>query len=458
MARWKGLCALKTYDPQNGSPSLLVINFLPGGNANKFTRVGWSFQEPGGIWTIGGQSTLLVPDIPSVKRLDLSLSLMPYINEPSIPHQKIELIFNGISIYRGKLGPRDRNIICEVPAAALRSGSTNSLIIEHPDSVAPRDLSLNKSDTRRLALFISQIKLDWVSEINQSKQTGSKSSLRNERRLILTAPTPVSVEISQILEFFPPFESQFELRLQKNLEASVPERDRGRLFSIWEPVLSTQANLQIPKPKDNITLDVQRIRFPVPTINCLWPLQGYDPQLMPEPLYPNGKYRITDVAAVKLRGRPLDDERLYSTYLQISAEMLPDLEESYQKDQSVWQSLDALCDVKVSDFIVSKFPKQRMFYGPTNFSATFLIYLTEHLLSSLLPKSSMDISRVFREFVNYTKGYQGMFLDQEPINPFVLKHFPIENLDANYEYRRGHSKRTFMQHILDYIGWLDWFA
>jgi hypothetical protein len=281
---------------------------------------------------------------------------------------------------------------------------------------------------------------------------------------ILCLGNAVSRELVQIVRSFPAFSAVFRVRLAKDVHsgaailASISDRERSQLAGVWEQV--SLANGNTVDLRDFLPPSAVYVRFPHLSLSCLWPLQGEDPKARPEALYPGGRYPYTDIAGIQLRDASLNmsDDDLYDAYLELSSRLMPDLDENWTLDESRSLALDSYCDVKVTKFLSTNFERERLFYSPELPCAPLLLYVAEHLIGSVLPRMQLQPSALYREFLGYAHGYQGMFYDQAPMHPQVLEHFRVPGVSLDYEYRREYSRRTFRDHMLDYIRWAPWFA
>jgi hypothetical protein len=450
---------------------MLLIDFRPGGNARQFLRDGWSFQERVGIWAIGPESSLSMPPVSTAGPHRLSIKVFPMIRPPNVPYQRVELRVNGQALHNQKLGAGERQIDCVIPQGLLHTTTNNELVVSHPDATAPSRILLQSADSRPLALCFERLELDHL-EAHDSLSSGtptqaqdSSAGVDKARPLIICFGGADGCEIAGILRSFPPFDTAFELRFVKGVVSctamlnALSSRDRTRLVGVWEQVSIANEDKRFDFQNYSFSSAVH-IRFPRLSLHCLWPLQGHDPRLTAESLYPGGRYPYTDIAGVHLHSNSLnlDDDDLYNAYLKLSTSLMPDLADQWKLDESRWLALDSCCDVKVASFIKTNFARQRLFYSPDMPGAPLLIYIAEHLMGSLLPRTQFQPSELYREFSSYVHGYQGMFYDQAPIHPCVLDAFKVPGLSAEFEYRREFSKRTFREHILDYIRWAPWFA
>jgi hypothetical protein len=453
---------------------VLQIDFLPGGNAKQFLADGWSFQEPIGIWTVGTESSLSLPPAATSGAHCLSIKLFPLIHPPTVARQRFELILNGRAIHKDEIETGERRITCVVPEGLLNTRVDNKLVILHPDAAIPREVSPKGLDSRRLAVCFRLLELEHLAAHNakvenfHARENDSFAALPGDdgvRALVLCFGRATCAEIAQILRSFPLFDAAVELRFAKDLASciekikSLSDKDRTRLVAVWEQISAANNDNKVELRK-YVPSSAVHVSFPHLSLNCLWPLQGHDPRLIPEPLYPSGRYPHTDIVGVQLHGDSLhlNNEDLYAAYLELSISLMPELLERWKLDESRWVALDSCCDVKVAKFIHTNFARQRLFFSPEMPCAPILIYIAEHLIGSLLPRIQLQPSELYSEFSNYVHGYQGMFYDQAPIHPYVLKAFNVPGVSLEFEYRREFSKRTFREHILDYIRWAPWFA
>jgi hypothetical protein len=445
------------------------IDFLPGGTAHQFLQDGWSFQEPIGIWAVGAQSSLHLPPARTSGASHLLIKLSPRVLSPKALRQRLELTLNGQVIHSEVLQSDATRIACAIPEGLLHTEVNNSLVISHPDAVAPRDVSSTNTDPRRLAVCVRYLELEYQVA---SQETPAPDELpaqqlgdARERPLVLCFGNAICREIVLLLRSFPPFDAAFELRLVKDVNSfavalnSLSNKDRSRLAAAWEQISNAHVDDKAIPKSSGLPANVH-IRFPALALNSLWPLQGDDPRLVAEPLYPCGRYPYTDIAGVRLSGdsAEMNDEDLYATYRTLSRSLMPDLPEKRKLDESKWHELDSCCDIKLTEFITANLRHQRLFYSPEMPCAPIIINIAEHLIGSVLPDMRLQNSTLRRDFHRYVRGYRGMFYDEAPIHPDVLEAFNVPGVTTTYEYRREHNKRTFREHIIDYIRWAPWFA
>jgi hypothetical protein len=460
-----------------GPVPAISIDFRRGGNAAAFLGEGWSFQEDDGIWAIGAASDLILP--PGLAgAFVLDMLAWPMVAPPALQQQKLEICLNDRLLFSEVLsGPEPQIITCRIPPGLLRAQGGNTLSLRHPDAAAPADFIASHADYRRLGIHVESLRIAASEDSAASPATapgpaGPAETTPDERGLILFYWDETPYEIGCLLEGFPPFDDAFEIRFVNN---SIPwstaledlaERDRGRVVALWEEVgLPPEDGTAEMRARDRShgrmsDIGLRPVKIPRLAADCLWPLRCHDPRLVPEPpIYPKGRYPCSDRAAIALiaeKDRP--DDALYERYLALSHEMMPDLAAEFSRDVRSWTALDARCDIKILRFILENFRSSRLFHAPETPAAPLIVYVVEHLLATLLPTLSVLPSAFFKEFAYYVHGYQGPFLDQAPVHPLVAERLELSFLSPDELYRRGHAKRTFRQHVLDYIRWEPWFS
>ena len=449
----------------NGGKDWLSVDFRAQGDASRFLKGGWSFQEPNGIWAIGTESALVLPAAPDTGRHRLELIVWSPAGAPQHDERRLAIVVNGKEIFSGT--PRHRTpgpVECVIPDALLRTDRDNELTLRHPDAISPATFSSfvpARRDGRQLGTFVVRLRVESLGDRPAVAPPAPDAVRSAGRKLILCHWSRVAHHIGCALEAFPPFEDVFELRFVRSdtpwqaTLAALPDEDRARVVALWEEV--AQAGPAAARPA--ALAEFPRVRFPKLAIECLWPLRGHDPRLRPEPpLYPDGRYPYTDRAAVRLAGQALPDDTLYERYCALSEQLMPDLAGVLAGDVERWRALDACCDVRVAEFILENFRSVPLFHAPDVPAGPLLRYVVERLLGTLLAHIPGFPSDLYDAFARYIEGYQGLLFDQAPVHPLVVERLGISCLAPDRCYRRGHSQRDFREHTLDYIRWAPWFA
>lgn len=112
------------------SEPVIEIEFGEGGNDALHLGAGWSGDEPGYRWTIGGRSEVWLNHPGSVSDLILELDVSPFVVAPSLPAQRLQvrlrdtLIADTALTGPCKLGFRYRRVPWQPPPRCNSSSTT----------------------------------------------------------------------------------------------------------------------------------------------------------------------------------------------------------------------------------------------------------------------------------------------------------------------------------------------
>ena len=137
-----------------------VLDFRTGGNARSFEREGWADPEPGGSWTVGGHSVLVL-QLPAPPTSDLVLSIEAHaFTPPQRSHFDETLVVNGRVAAQWSITDHEPLIQRQVrlPAGLIRSPVVPIEFINH-DPRSPADLALS-ADTRKVGLALHTLRVD----------------------------------------------------------------------------------------------------------------------------------------------------------------------------------------------------------------------------------------------------------------------------------------------------------
>ena len=130
------------------------IRFGVGGNAASYRMEGWSFPEPGFMWTVGKCSRLRLPS-PSVAGDGLLiLEGRPYLSEPNLLKQAVQIVISGIRI--ANFTAHGEFTRCfRIQEELLGEGAV--LELHHPDAASPS--SFGSADIRHLGVAWRRIRV-----------------------------------------------------------------------------------------------------------------------------------------------------------------------------------------------------------------------------------------------------------------------------------------------------------
>jgi len=247
-------------DPTVYSPGE-VLDFRTGGNARYFEGEGWGDPGPGGSFTVGGHSELVL-QLPEPPVSDLVLSIEAHaFTPPQRSHFDDTLLVNGRVAAQWTITDHEPLIRRQVrlPARLMRSRTIRIEFIDH-DPRSPADLGLSV-DARKLGLAIHTLRLDPTvyspGEVLDFRTGGNARYFEGEgwgdpgllgsftvgghSVLLLQLPAPPVRDLLLLIEahaFTPPRRSHFDDTLLVN----------GRVAAQWtitdhEPLIRRQVRL-----------------------------------------------------------------------------------------------------------------------------------------------------------------------------------------------------------------------
>jgi hypothetical protein len=137
-----------------------VLDFRDGGSADHFEGEGWGGLEPGGSWTVGSHSVLILQlAAPPTSDLTVSFEAHAFTPPQRSPFEE-SLVVNGRVVTQWSVTERPPIIQRQVqlPAELVRSRVVRIEFIDH-DPRSPADFGLSM-DTRTLGLSLHTLRVD----------------------------------------------------------------------------------------------------------------------------------------------------------------------------------------------------------------------------------------------------------------------------------------------------------
>ena len=142
---------------------VLEVTFGYPGNSFPYQGTGWSSREPGGVWMVDDESTLIVPRPNQRGDYLLELDFEPLIAPDLHDFQRIGISVNGVTLCGQVL--RSRGIVqCWVPWSVLIGPLKSVVILTHPDGWRPSELSGGEGDQRILSLYARSFRFSLITE------------------------------------------------------------------------------------------------------------------------------------------------------------------------------------------------------------------------------------------------------------------------------------------------------
>jgi hypothetical protein len=142
------------------SEPIIEIAFGQGGNDAFHLGAGWSGDEPGFRWTIGGRSEVWLNHPGSASDMILELDVSPFVVASSLPAQRFRVRLRDKLIADTALtGPCKLGF--QVPASVLADAAPLRFVFDHPDARRPADFG-NEGDGRQLAVCFRRLLLSPI--------------------------------------------------------------------------------------------------------------------------------------------------------------------------------------------------------------------------------------------------------------------------------------------------------
>ncbi len=156
-----GQAARETAHPigPDGANEPFVIAFNAGGNGYEYQGGGWSYPEADFTWTLGYESSIVLPAPASPGPYELVLDLFPFTAGP-VTEQPLTVALDGREIARAAIA-RGGRVTCraEWPAEPATAGRGLTLTLHHPGAARPSETKPDSGDQRLLAFAVRSLTL-----------------------------------------------------------------------------------------------------------------------------------------------------------------------------------------------------------------------------------------------------------------------------------------------------------
>ena len=150
---------LRGAAPPPAPVTSIEMTFCENGYDTGALAAGWAPPEMNYHWMVGPESVVRLPALPGEGDGRLVLQVVPHIHAGILPRQRLIVEFNGVRLGEFDI-ERDCAVACALPAGLPRRQGQNVLRLIHPDAAIPSVLVPKLTDTRRLALSVSRLKLE----------------------------------------------------------------------------------------------------------------------------------------------------------------------------------------------------------------------------------------------------------------------------------------------------------
>lgn len=138
-------------------PARTELTFGYEGNARPHLGCGWSGPEAGYQWAVGERSLITV-DVPGeADEYWLEMDVTPYIKQPLLPRQRLDVLINGTLVHSFDELPRGE-VGCVVPGHLVAGRTAIEIVLGHPHAASPM-LVAGDNDDRRLGVSFRRMAL-----------------------------------------------------------------------------------------------------------------------------------------------------------------------------------------------------------------------------------------------------------------------------------------------------------
>ena len=221
------------------------------------------------------------------------------------------------------------------------------------------------------------------------------------------------------------------------------------VVTVWEQMESGPPSANRQELRARLPASVQTVRFPPFSALCLWPFAGNDPRLAVDPM----RYPWSDSVAAMLAPQDLPDDALFSEYMRITTERMPDVERRLRLDIARWQASDAQSDIKSADWVERNFRDIKLFHTAGHLTAAPTAFVLKQLLERTEAIHRNDLPRLNGEVDMLLRHHLGQNFESVPVHPVVAERLRLRFFDPNARYRWHGHEWTFREYILRYARW-----
>jgi hypothetical protein len=416
---------------------------------------GWS-SEDAFSWAIGAESELTLPlqegDPATVLRFDVHPAIFP----PKVVCQRL-MIRAGKTVLGSFEITARQTLVIPLPAEVTGGADRLALTLIHPDAVRPRDHQ-PVDDSRRLALCFHSASLEQPGS-GDGRTALHAAGLEPVHGVI--AGDGTALRICEVIGKLPSLKGQLGLRfldLSQPLDqaaARLPPETLETMQFCWMQLNAGTADMR----------DVFRERLPsgctlrtfyAPIANALWPFQGPDRRAVPEPgRYMPSRYPYGDRLAQAFATMSLPDDVVYLMY-EMSAEQEPlDFDELFANDLRRWRAEGRKTDMQLANFIEQRISSDRLFIAPNKVGPALLREMVNQILDESWVRDIAGPEALAAELDALLDGYAGWQLEV-PVHKRVAGHFNLAWWSPDMKYRWMNNLRSYREHILDTIKWVQW--
>lgn len=239
--------------------------------------------------------------------------------------------------------------------------------------------------------------------------------------------------VASILRTDPATAERFRVVYLRSFDHPSDGRDELRAEDAGDCAVLWEQHDPIAFPyRDGLPADCTTVRFPAIDFNLLWPFNCPNPYDDPEPpIFPFGRFPYGDRIIIDAIDKAMPPEEIVPYYLSGWSRYGMDLDRLFQIESARLVARDTHCDIKMSDFILGRFRRERLFWTPNHPTSALLRELIHRLLDVSAPREplletlDLDATIAWRFIPEGPLGVVSV-----PVHPKVAAHFGLDWYDA----------------------------
>ncbi len=223
---------------------------------------------------------------------------------------------------------------------------------------------------------------------------------------------------------------------------------------VWNQIESGEATFHRRMLNDRLPSGCQIVTFPPLVLLCVWPFSGSDPRIAEakDYVYP-WPDSIAASLAPSVTGENPPDDVLFAEYMRLSTARMPDLDRRLRLDAMRARAADALADIKIWDWVETRFRTEKLFHTSTHLTALPFAYLMPRLLALTGDLAPHQVAAAQRDAAFLLRGHHGQDIETVPVHPLVAERLGLTWFDPDARYNWRAHAWTFREYILKYIRW-----
>ena len=405
---------------------------------------GWSMEETF-AWTVGSESELTLPlpgdDLAYLVRCDIDPAVYP----DEVHRQRVTVRSGDIILGSFELTGRTAISIL-LPLELTRGARSIRLTLFHPDAVRPCDYGRG-DDSRLLALCFAS------AALLEAGYGALEADAQAAHGIIAGGIT--AMRIAEVLGKLPSLRGRLQVRfIDLSLVTTTgllsPEAMASVQFCWLEINAGTVAERDAFRKR--LPAGCTLLTFHAPSLHALWPFGTQDDRAVPEPgRHIPSRYPYGDRHARPLANMNMPDDVVYLMY-QMAADQDPiDLDAILAEDLRRCRTYDRKTDMKLADVIESRIRSDRVFMSPNHAGPVLLRAMIDQVAGRL----PAEIGVLEAELDFLLDGYAG-WRHELPVHKRVAEHFGLAWWSPEFRYCWQNNKRTYREHILDIVRWVQW--